>query len=142
METAISVCDLVGWYLLQLPPQLEHELQRNSDDFKATAMRNMEEFGRYFNLQCLCRTRRRADGILAQTCLVRLKIKLASAAAPRKMIDQFPPEQFDAIITNAAGCGSHLKHYQGLLKDDPIYASKAIQWDQKIKDIHEWLGFH
>ena len=89
METAISVCDLVGWYLLQLPPQLEHELQRNSDDFKATAMRNMEEFGRYFNLQCLCRTRRRADGILAQTCLVRLKIKLASAAAPRKMIDQF-----------------------------------------------------
>src|SRR5262249_27928977 len=25
----------------------------------------------------------------------------------RKQIDQFPPEQFDAIITNAAGCGSH-----------------------------------
>ena len=64
---------------------------------------------------------------------------LAQAMA-RKMIDQFPPEQFDAIITNAAGCGSHLKHYEGLLKDDPEYASKAILWDQKIKDIHEWLA--
>lgn len=58
----------------------------------------------------------------------------------RKMIDQFPPDQFDAIITNAAGCGSHLKHYEGLLKDDLNYASKAILWDQKIKDIHEWLA--
>ncbi|MBT5928068.1 MAG: (Fe-S)-binding protein [Verrucomicrobia bacterium] len=58
----------------------------------------------------------------------------------RKMIDQFPPEAFDAIITNAAGCGSHLKHYEGLLKDDPNYASRAIQWDKKIKDIHEWLA--
>ncbi|HAO65189.1 MAG TPA: hypothetical protein DCR17_00680 [Verrucomicrobiales bacterium] len=58
----------------------------------------------------------------------------------RKMIDQFPPEQFDAIITNAAGCGSHLKHYTELLKDDPIYASKAVLWDDKVKDIHEWLA--
>jgi len=58
----------------------------------------------------------------------------------RKMIDQFPPEQFTAIITNAAGCGSHLKHYTELLKDDPIYASKAVLWDNKVKDIHEWLA--
>ena len=28
----------------------------------------------------------------------------------RKNLDQFPPHQFDAIITNAGGCGSHLKH--------------------------------
>ena len=39
----------------------------------------------------------------------------------RKQIDQFPPEQFDAIITNAAGCGSHLKHYAKLLEGDPVY---------------------
>ena len=36
----------------------------------------------------------------------------------RKNIDQFPPEQFDAIITNAGGCGSHLKHYAKLLEGD------------------------
>ena len=57
----------------------------------------------------------------------------------RKQIDQFPPEQFDAIITNAAGCGSHLKHYAKLLVDDPVYSKRAEIWDAKVKDIHEWL---
>ncbi|MGI8967234.1 MAG: (Fe-S)-binding protein [Limisphaerales bacterium] len=58
----------------------------------------------------------------------------------RKSIDQFPPENFDAIITNAAGCGSHLKHYAKLLSDDPVYHQRAKLWDAKVKDIHEWLG--
>lgn len=57
----------------------------------------------------------------------------------RKQIDQFPPEEFDAIITNAGGCGSHLKHYHQLLHDDPLYASRAALWDRKVRDIHEWL---
>jgi glycolate oxidase iron-sulfur subunit len=57
----------------------------------------------------------------------------------RRNIDQFPPEQFDAIITNAGGCGSHLKHYTKLLVTDPIYAKRAELWDAKVKDIHEWL---
>src|ERR1051325_3665939 len=57
----------------------------------------------------------------------------------RKQLDQFPPEQFDAIITNAAGCGSHLKHYATLLADDPVYVERARLWDEKVKDIHEWL---
>ena len=57
----------------------------------------------------------------------------------RKQIDQFPPDQFDAIITNAAGCGSHLKHYAKLLADDPAYEKRAEAWDKKVKDIHEWL---
>jgi glycolate oxidase iron-sulfur subunit len=58
----------------------------------------------------------------------------------RRNIDQFPPEQFDAIITNAGGCGSHLKHYAKLLKDDAAYEARARQWDAKVKDIHEWLA--
>jgi glycolate oxidase iron-sulfur subunit len=58
----------------------------------------------------------------------------------RKQIDQFPPDRFDAIITNAAGCGSHLKHYAKLLADDPAYESRAQLWDEKVKDIHEWLA--
>jgi glycolate oxidase iron-sulfur subunit len=57
----------------------------------------------------------------------------------RKQIDLFPPEEFDAIITNAGGCGSHLKHYQKLLAEDALYAERARLWDQKVKDIHEWL---
>jgi glycolate oxidase iron-sulfur subunit len=58
----------------------------------------------------------------------------------RKNIDQFPPEQFDAIISNAGGCGSHLKHYAHLLADDPAYRKRAELWDAKLKDIHEWLA--
>jgi glycolate oxidase iron-sulfur subunit len=58
----------------------------------------------------------------------------------RQQIDQFPPEQFDAVITNAAGCGSHLKHYSKLLEDDPAYHGRAEQWDAKVKDIHEWVA--
>lgn len=58
----------------------------------------------------------------------------------RRNIDQFPPEQFDAIITNAGGCGSHLKHYAKLLVNDPAYLKRAELWDAKVKDIHEWLA--
>jgi glycolate oxidase iron-sulfur subunit len=57
----------------------------------------------------------------------------------RKQIDQFPPEKFDAIISNAGGCGSHLKHYHKLLAQDPVYRDRAVLWDHKVKDIHEWL---
>ncbi|MEW6302416.1 MAG: (Fe-S)-binding protein [Verrucomicrobiota bacterium] len=58
----------------------------------------------------------------------------------RRQIALLPPEQFDAIITNAAGCGSHLKHYAKLLADDPAYAKRAELWDHKVKDVHEWLA--
>jgi len=57
----------------------------------------------------------------------------------RQQLEQFPPDQFDAIITNAGGCGSHLKHYHKLLADDPAYRDRAVLWDKKVKDIHEWL---
>lgn len=58
----------------------------------------------------------------------------------RQQLRQFPPEAFDAIISNAGGCGSHLKHYHKLLGDDPQYAEAARRWDAKVKDIHEWLA--
>jgi len=57
----------------------------------------------------------------------------------RGLIDLFPLERLDAVITNAGGCGSHLKHFGRLLADDPAYAERAHLWDQKCRDIHEWL---
>jgi len=63
-----------------------------------------------------------------------------AAELARRNIDQFPPEQFDAIISNAGGCGSHLKHYGKLLANDPHYARRAALWDRKLKDVHEWLA--
>jgi glycolate oxidase iron-sulfur subunit len=66
------------------------------------------------------------------------EMRLARELA-RRQIDQFPPDQFDAIISNAAGCGSHLKHYGPILKDDPHYKDRAAAWDAKMADVHEWL---
>jgi glycolate oxidase iron-sulfur subunit len=65
---------------------------------------------------------------------------LASARAlARRQLDLFNPDEFDAIISNAGGCGSHLKTYGHLLHDDPAYAARATAWDRKLKDIHEYL---
>lgn len=58
----------------------------------------------------------------------------------RRLIDLFPPDKFDAILSNAGGCGSHLKHFGPLLAADSAYAESARQWDLKLKDIHEWLA--
>jgi glycolate oxidase iron-sulfur subunit len=63
----------------------------------------------------------------------------AAKALARKQIDAFHLDELDAIITNAAGCGSHLKSYGILLADDPQYSSRACAWSAKVRDIHEWL---
>jgi glycolate oxidase iron-sulfur subunit len=57
----------------------------------------------------------------------------------RRQLDAINPADFDAIITNAAGCGSHLKHYDRLLAGDPTYAERAATWSKKMKDISEFL---
>lgn len=57
----------------------------------------------------------------------------------RRLIDLWPIDQLDAVISNAGGCGSHLKHFSTLLADDPVYAGRAREWDRKCQDIHEWL---
>ncbi|MDF1824310.1 MAG: (Fe-S)-binding protein [Verrucomicrobiales bacterium] len=62
-----------------------------------------------------------------------------AADRARALLDRFDLSSLDAIITNAAGCGSHLKHFSNLLKKDPAYADRAAEWDRKVKDISEWL---
>jgi glycolate oxidase iron-sulfur subunit len=55
-------------------------------------------------------------------------------------IDAINPDEFDAIITNAAGCGSTLKEYQDLLEHDAAYHDKAKTFVAKMKDITEFLA--
>jgi len=47
---------------------------------------------------------------------------------------------FDAIITNAAGCGSSLKEYDELLEHDPAYAARARKFKSLMKDVTEFLA--
>ena len=62
-----------------------------------------------------------------------------AATLARRLIDLVPPDRFDAIITNAGGCGSHLKAYGPLLAADPAYRDRAALWDTRVRDIQEWL---
>jgi glycolate oxidase iron-sulfur subunit len=48
-------------------------------------------------------------------------------------------EGIDAVISNAGGCGSHLRHYADLLADDAEYASRAKAWDEKVRDVQEFV---
>ena len=58
----------------------------------------------------------------------------------RHNIDVFEKQNLDAIIINAAGCGSTLKEYGKLLHDDPQYAARATAFSKKVKDLSEWLA--
>ncbi len=57
----------------------------------------------------------------------------------RHNIDIFEPYNCDVIIINSAGCGSNLKEYGHLLRDDPAYAARAMAFSAKVKDISEFL---
>jgi glycolate oxidase iron-sulfur subunit len=58
----------------------------------------------------------------------------------RRNVDAFEPLQLDAIIINAAGCGSTLKEYGHLLSDDPRYAERAASFAGRVKDVSEFLA--
>lgn len=47
---------------------------------------------------------------------------------------------FDAILTNAAGCGSTLKEYDELLGHDTACQEKAHEFKARMKDITEFLA--
>ncbi len=57
----------------------------------------------------------------------------------RRNIDVVLAGDYDAILTNAAGCGSTLKEYDELLEHDPEYAVKGRQFVSLMKDVTEFL---
>jgi len=58
----------------------------------------------------------------------------------RRTIDAFEPAQVDTVVSNAAGCGSNLKDYGYLLRDDPKYSERAKAFSAKCRDISEVLA--
>jgi glycolate oxidase iron-sulfur subunit len=57
----------------------------------------------------------------------------------RRNFDAFLAEDFDAIITNAAGCGSTLKEYTHLFPEDDTAQARARQFTAKMRDVTEFL---
>lgn len=58
----------------------------------------------------------------------------------RRTIDAFERAELDVIVTNAAGCGSSMKDYGYLLRDDPNYAERARAFSARCRDISEVLA--
>ncbi|HVH72556.1 MAG TPA: (Fe-S)-binding protein [Candidatus Dormibacteraeota bacterium] len=64
----------------------------------------------------------------------------AARELARKNIAAFKLKDFDAIVTNAAGCGSTLKEYGHLFSaDEPEYAG-ASAFAAKTRDVTEFLA--
>jgi glycolate oxidase iron-sulfur subunit len=60
--------------------------------------------------------------------------------AAEKLIDSFEPLDLDYIVINAAGCGSNVKEYGHLLRDDPAYAERAQKFSAKCRDVSEVIA--
>ena len=60
-------------------------------------------------------------------------------AAARRLIDAFERADVETIVINAAGCGSAMKRYGHLLRNDPAYAGRAKAFGAKCRDISEVL---
>jgi glycolate oxidase iron-sulfur subunit len=61
-------------------------------------------------------------------------------ALARRAIDVFGASGADFVAINAAGCGSAMKDYGELLKDDPHYATPATHLSQQVRDVSEILA--
>jgi len=79
-----------------------------------------------------------------QTCCGALLVHAGEEAAAidlaKRTIDVFEQANVEMIVTNAAGCGSNVKEYAHLLRDDPEYAERARNFSAKCKDISEVLA--
>jgi len=62
----------------------------------------------------------------------------------RRNIDAWAPEiegeGLDAIVITASGCGTMIKDYGFLLRNDRLYAKKAAQVAELTKDVSEYLA--
>jgi glycolate oxidase iron-sulfur subunit len=49
-------------------------------------------------------------------------------------------EDLDRVVVNAAGCGSAMKDYGHLLRDDPEWSGRAEAFSEKVRDVLELLA--
>jgi glycolate oxidase iron-sulfur subunit len=63
-----------------------------------------------------------------------------AARRARRTIDAFAKHDVDAVVVNVAGCGSTMKEYGELLREDPEYRDRAAAFSAKVRDVHELLA--
>jgi glycolate oxidase iron-sulfur subunit len=60
-------------------------------------------------------------------------------AFARAAIETFEAAGVDQVVVNAAGCGSAMKEYGHLLRDDPVWAERAAAFSAQVRDLSELL---
>jgi len=79
-----------------------------------------------------------------QTCCGALAahagVRDAARDLARTNLDIFLRVDFDAVITNAAGCGSTLKEYEHFFPADSEDHVKAVAFQKKMRDATEFLA--
>jgi glycolate oxidase iron-sulfur subunit len=79
-----------------------------------------------------------------QTCCGALSAHSGYRDAARELAQKnlaaFPLNDFDAIITNAAGCGSTLKEYDHLFSANETECEQARAFAAKTRDVTEFLA--
>ncbi len=80
----------------------------------------------------------------AQTCCGALAAHAGVRDVARDLAQRnfaaFNPDDFDAIINNASGCGSMLKEYPVLFPADANQETRAKRFSAKVRDINEFLA--
>ena len=66
-------------------------------------------------------------------------LEAEAAAFAKKMIAAFEDARVDTVVINSAGCGSTMKEYGFLLRDDPAWAERAAAFSARCKDVSEIL---
>ncbi len=61
-------------------------------------------------------------------------------AFARRMIAAFESTGVDLMVVNAAGCGSAMKEYGHLLRDDPAWSGRAEAFSRRVRDLTEALA--
>ena len=67
-------------------------------------------------------------------------VRDAARELAQKNLAVFLREDFDAIITNAAGCGSTLKEYDHLFSPEEPEFAQARAFSEKVRDVTEFLA--
>ena len=79
-----------------------------------------------------------------QTCCGALAghagVRDVTRSLARTNLDVFLSDEFDAVVTNAAGCGSTLKEYEHLFAEGTPEYDKAHTFRKKMRDVTEFLA--
>jgi Fe-S oxidoreductase len=94
-------------------------------------------------IRVLTRNGVRVDVPSAQLCCGALHLHggdvEAARALARRNVDAFPDEH-DAIVVTAAGCGTAMREYGELLAGDERYAERARRFGARVRDVSELLA--